>query len=130
MDPLRKASFNKQETEGDDGGGGGGAEVHPEDAASTLEVSVLSAEDIEVTVHGVLDSSLVSPQPRRFAMENMIRVDDEIVDFLRASPLSEDTLSHVEHIVEMEDTYVAAAAKGSFAARVFRQRPGVVYAVR
>lgn len=128
MDPLRKASFNKQETEGDDGGGGG-AEVRPEVAASTLEVSVLSAEDIEATVHGALGSSLVSPQPRRFAMENMVRVDDEIMDFLRASPLSEDTLSHVEHIVETEDTS-AAGAKGSFAARVFRQRPGVVYAVR
>ena len=129
MDPLS----NKEQAEDDDDGGVGGvggggvAEVRPD--GSTLEALRLSTEDIEATVHGILDSSRVSPQPRRFAMENMVRVDDEIMGVLRASPLSKDTLSHVERIVETEDISTAAA-KGSFAARVFRQRPGVVYAVR
>lgn len=122
MNPLREdASSNKEEAEDDDGGA-----ERPVIDASMLEV--LSAEDVVATVRDILDSSLVSPQPCRFVMENIVRVDDELMNVLRASSLSEDTLSHVEHIVETEDT--SAGAKGSFAARVFRQRPGVVYAVR
>lgn len=132
MDPARNEASSNIEQAKDDDHHDGGAEVPVRLAVDvSAPRGVLSAQDVEVTVHEILDSTPgVSPQPPpRYAMENMVSVDDEIMDVLRAFPLSEDTLSHVEHVVEMENTS-CAAAKGSFAARVFRQRPGVIYAVR
>lgn len=128
MDALRKASSCIGQAEDEDDGGA--AEARTAIDESTL--GVLSDEDIEGAVHDILGSSLrVSPRPPRLAMENMVEVDEDIMSFLGASGISEDTLSYVEHIVETENISAAATAKGgSFAARVFRQRPGVVYAVR
>lgn len=107
-------------------GDGGGAGGHAAVGSSTL--GVLSNNDLEAVVHDILGSLRISPRPRRFEMDDMVEVDGNSIAVLKASPVWKAFLPHIERIVEAERTFTAT--KAGFAARTFKQRPGVVYAVR
>lgn len=93
---------------------------------STLES--FDQDAVEGVVNGVFGSNPFQPPPRRFAMENLVRVDDGSMGLLQASSLWKESLAHIERIVERER--LLSAERSDFVARTFRQRPGVVYAVR
>lgn len=106
--------------------GGDAESVYTND---TPTLGGLSYDDVEVVVDEVLGSNWVSPRrPRRFAMDDIIGVDDKDVAMLQASSLRRAFLPHIKRVVETERT--SAAANASFVARKFKQRPGVVYSVR
>eukprot|EP00903_Cladosiphon_okamuranus_P008103 g7811.t1 len=61
-------------------------------------------------------------------MEDIKNVDTRSIGLLRASSRWKSSLSHIERIIEAER--LSPANTAGFVARVFRQRPGAVYAVR
>lgn len=105
---------------------GGGAVYGPTDDTSTL--GTLTENDFEGVVGAVFASSPIAPSPRRFSMEDMVRVDDQSLGLLQVSSLWKSSLPHIKRVVETER--LASTEKANFVARTFRQRPGVVYAVR
>lgn len=84
-------------------------------------------DEVDRTVNTVFRAS-PSVQPRRFAMEDILKVDHKSIELLQASSRWKRSLPHIERIIETERATPSTTA--SFVARTFRQRPGVVYAVR
>lgn len=110
--------------EAEDGGGTG----HSPTVVNTSTQDSFSHDEVEGAINAVFGPSPVSPSPRRFTLGDMVRVNETTMGILQGSSRWKSSLSHVERVVQAE--CVASAAKADFVARTFRQRPGVVYAVR
>lgn len=96
-----------------------------------LSPGELTCTDVDIVVDDILGSSEVWPKPRRLSMHDMVQVGEANKVLLRASPAWKVVLPHIERIDEMERRGASSeATPASFVARTFRQRPGVVYAVR
>lgn len=95
---------------------------------NTSKLGGFSHDEVEGAVNAVFRPSPVSPSPRRVGMGEMARVDDTTIGILQGSSRWKSSLSHIERVVQAE--HVAPAGKADFVARTFKQRPGVVYAVR
>lgn len=94
-----------------------------------LQPSTLASfteEEIESTVNAVFGAPLSTP--RRFAMEDILKVDDRSIGLLQVSSRWKGSLPHIERIIDTER--VTPTNLAGFVARTFRQRPGAVYAVR
>ncbi|CAM9469092.1 unnamed protein product, partial [Ectocarpus sp. 12 AP-2014] len=118
-----RASTTRSADEAERSGDG----VHgPTDGTSTL--GSLSENDFEGVVGAVFGSSPIVPSPRRFSMEDMVKVDEKSLGLLQVSSLWKSSLPHIKRVVETER--LASTENANFVARTFRQRPGVVYAVR
>lgn len=100
----------------------------PPPTANTSTLGSFSHDEIEDAVIAVFGSSPASPSLRRFSMGEMMEVDDITMAIIQGSSRWKGSISHIERVIQTER--VASAAKADFVARTFRQRPGVVYAVR
>lgn len=100
---------------------------HVRDHPLTSVLTNFTEDAVESTVSAVFGASS-STTPRRFAMEDLLKVDTRSIGLLQASPRWKGALSHIERIIEAERMSLAKAA--GFVARTFKQRPGAVYAVR
>lgn len=96
---------------------------HP--VKSTL--ASFTEDDVESAVHAVFGASSSTP-PRRFDIEDILRVDHRSIGLLHASPRWKGSLPHIDRIIEAEG--LTSMNGAGFVARTLRQRPGVVYAVR
>ena len=93
----------------------------------TSMLTSLTEDEVERAVNAVFGASSAMP-PRRFALEDILKVDSKSIGLLQASSRWKGALPHIERIIEAEG--MAPANNTGFVARMFRQRPGVIYAVR
>lgn len=100
---------------------------HEKDHPLTSMLASVTEDEVESAVSAVFGASSSTP-PRRFDMEDMLKVNHKGIGLLQDSSRWKDSLPHIERIIETERETPTNAA--GFVARTFRQRPGVVYAVR
>lgn len=100
---------------------------HDKDHPLTSTLTSFTEDEVEVAVNAVFGASFSTPS-RRFAMEDILKVDARSIGLLKASSRWKSSLSHIERIIENERASPSNAA--GFVARTFRRRPGAVYAVR
>lgn len=105
-----------------------GGREHDQGHPLTSTLTSFTEDDVECAVNAVFGAASSTP-PRRFAMEDILKVDDRSIGLLQASSRWKGLLPHIEHIIKNEGMSHATNSAG-FVARTFRQRPGVVYAVR
>lgn len=97
-------------------------------AVDTSMLESFEHDDVEGVVNAIFGSCAFQSRPRRFAMEDIVKVDHKSMSLLQASSLWKGSVPHIERVVEKER--LLSAEKSDFVARTFRQRPSVVYAVR
>lgn len=101
---------------------------HDKDHPLTSTLTSFTEDEVECAVNAVFGASCPT-LPRRFAMEDILKVDNRSIGLLHASSRWKGLLPHIERIIEAEGMTPTTTNAG-FVARAFRQRPGVVYAVR
>lgn len=88
----------------------------------------LSERDMETIINHVLGSPGISSVPRRFAMGDMVAIDEDGMTALETSPEWGVQLPHIRRSILAEKSLPAAMVR--FVPRMTRSRPQVAYAVR
>lgn len=103
------------------------AKAKPQEDAM-LHPDGLSDMGMEMVINHVLGSLGVSSVPPRFAMSDMVAIDEDGMAALEVSPEWGVLLPHVSRAILAEQKMPAAMVR--FVPRMPRNRPQVAYAVR
>lgn len=100
-------------------------------ARNTVSPDGRASTDVESVINGVFGSLNLSSRPPRFAMGDMIPIDEmeEGMATLEASPEWNTLLPHIRRIAHTEQVPFSATSAW-FVPRMHRRQTGVIYSVR